>query len=329
MTLGEKLKIIIFQCLFLCLLVSSCTTEKDKTAEQEIPAAGETCHTAPSRNSPVEEKSKIPNGSKTASEAGMVFIEGGVFLMGTEDGMPHEAPVHEVSLESFWIDEAEVSVGEFEKFVEETGYVTEAEKFGNSGVFEVSSGEWTMKPGANWRQPEGAGSKAEANEPVTQVSWNDAGAYARWAGKRLPTEAEWEYAARGGLVQKEYAWGDDLRPAGKPVANWWQGEFPSKNTLEDGFLRRAPVKSFAPNGFGLYDAAGNVWEWTADWFDPNFYRSSPKNDPKGAPLGQEKVMRGGSWMCAENFCSNYRVAGRSHTSPDTGLNNLGFRLAKN
>ncbi|MEZ5427895.1 MAG: formylglycine-generating enzyme family protein [Pyrinomonadaceae bacterium] len=258
----------------------------------------------------------------------MVFIKGGEFLMGSDDGMPHEGPVHKVRVRSFWIDPHEVTVAEFAEFVRATGYRTEAEKFGWSGVFDIRVGEWTRSDGATWRNPDGDDKEPPADEPVTQISWNDADAYARWAGKRLPTEAEWEYAARGGLSGKKYAWGDDLRPGGKPVANWWQGTFPDNNTVEDGFLKRAPVESFAPNGYGLFDMAGNVWEWTADWFSADYFAESPGDDPKGAETGEEKVMRGGSWMCAENFCSNYRVTGRSSATPDTGLNNVGFRCVK-
>jgi formylglycine-generating enzyme required for sulfatase activity len=259
----------------------------------------------------------------------MVLISGGRFAMGTDDGMPFEGPEHEVEVSSFYIDEREVTVADFAKFVETTGYKTEAEGFGWSGVFVIKDQGWQKMDGANWRYPEGPESKAaEHNEPVTQISWNDATAYAKWAGKRLPTEAEWEFAARGGLAGKTYAWGDELRPGGKPVANWWQGNFPQDDSAEDGFAGRAAVGSFAANGYGLYDVAGNVWEWTADFYDPDYYTSSPAKDPRGPANGDQRVIRGGSWMCAENFCSNYRVAARSRSTPDTGLNNLGFRLAK-
>jgi sulfatase modifying factor 1 len=259
---------------------------------------------------------------------GMILIKGGSFQMGDPEGMLFESLAHTVELDSFLIDEHEVTVAEFAKFVEATGYKTEAEKFGWSGVFDTKTGEWIKADKANWRNPDGDNVKPLANEPVTQVSWNDAAAFAKWVGKRLPTEAEWEFAGRGGLKNKKYAWGDELRPDGKPVANWWQGSFPVKNTVEDGFLKRAPVGSFAPNGYGLYDMSGNVWEWTADWYAANYYANSPQDNPKGAGQGMEKVMRGGSWMCAENFCSNYRVAGRSMATPDSGLNNVGFRCVK-
>lgn len=261
--------------------------------------------------------------------AGMVLINGGKFAMGTEDAMPFEGPVHQVEISPFFIDAHEVTVGDFAKFVGATRYKTEAEIFGWSGVFVVKDRGWQKIDGATWLYPEGpASTPAEPNEPVTQVSWNDVTAYAKWAGKRLPTEAEWEFAARGGLAGKTYAWGDELRPGGRPVANWWQGDFPQNNSAEDGFAGRAAVGSFAANGYGLFDVAGNVWEWTADFYDPEYYTSSPPKDPKGPADGNERVIRGGSWMCAENFCSNYRVAARSQSTPDTGLNNLGFRLAK-
>jgi sulfatase modifying factor 1 len=258
----------------------------------------------------------------------MVFIKAGEFSMGTNDGMPYEAPVHEVTIHSFWMDEHEVTVEEFNRFVTATGFQTEAEELGWSGVFNLETGEWEKVNGANWRHPDGPGSEPDPGEPVCQVSWRDADAYARWAGKRLPTEAEWEYAARGGLAGKRYSWGDELRPGGKPVANWWQGYFPEQNTREDGFISRAQVKSFPPNGYGLYEMAGNVWEWCNDWYADDYYLHSANENPVGPENSKERVIRGGSWMCAENFCTNYRVAARSHATPDSGLNNLGFRCVQ-
>lgn len=257
-----------------------------------------------------------------------IFIKGGTFLMGSSEGHPEEGPPHEVSVEPFWIDRDEVTVGEFDAFVRATGYKTEAERFGWSGVFNVETAEWGKVDGANWRHPEGPASNANPQEPVTQVSWNDAVEYAQWAVKRLPTEAEWEFAARGGLGRQPYAWGSELRPEGRVVANWWQGHFPTRNTVEDGFVRRAPVGTFPPNGYGLRDVAGNVWEWCADWFSEEYYANAPRRNPRGPSSGSERVMRGGSWMCSENYCSRYRVAARSHATPDTGLNNLGFRCAR-
>ena len=262
------------------------------------------------------------------ADAGMVFVRGGSFTMGDSTGMPHEGPAHRVTVRSFWIDRTEVTVREFARFIDATQYVTESERIGASSVFDFESHRWTQVRGASWRHPDGPNSLAPMNEPVTQVSWNDANAYARWAGKRLPTEAEWEFAARGGLEGRTYAWGDDLRPGGRPVANWWQGSFPSNNTREDGYLSRAPVGRFPPNGYGLYDVAGNVWEWTADWFDSRGFDEADAVDPRGASIGTERAMRGGSYLCAENFCNNYRVVGRGHATPDSALGNLGFRCVR-
>jgi formylglycine-generating enzyme required for sulfatase activity len=258
----------------------------------------------------------------------MVLINGGTFDMGTNDGMPNEGPAHKVQLNAFWIDQHEVTVSDFSKFVAATNFQTDAEKLGWSGVFNMSSHSWEVVQGADWRHPEGRQSQAEQDEPVCHVSWGDAASYAKWAGKRLPTEAEWEYAARGGLEGKTYPWGDDLRPGGKPAANWWQGRFPDENTGEDGFIGRAPVMSFRPNGYGLFDVVGNVWEWCSDWYGEDYYLKTPSLEPTGPEIGEERVIRGGSWLCSENYCTNYRVAARSHAAPDSGLNNLGFRCVR-
>ena len=277
------------------------------------------------KEAPEIERTDVNSGVKTDE---MVLIKGGTFLMGSDHGMPYESPVHEVAVKSFRMDKHEVTIAEFEGFVAETGYVTEGEKIGWSGVFSTKDAAWIRCDGASWRNPDCNNKKPNQDEPVSQVSWNDANAYAKWSGKRLPTEAEFEYAARGGLVQNEYSWGNDLKPNGKPAANWWQGEFPAKDTKEDGFNGRAPVMSFAPNGYGLYDMAGNVWEWTQDWYADDYYKWSRNDNPAGEFSGEEKTIRGGSWLCAENYCTNYRAAGRSHSPTDTSLNNLGFRLVR-
>ena len=261
--------------------------------------------------------------------ADMVRVPAGTFRMGSTDGPSHETPVHDVEVAAFLMDRTEVTVRDFARFVGATGYETEAESFGWSAVFESSKHDWIRVDGATWRFPDGPARPPAANEePVTQVSWNDAQSYARWAGKRLPTEAEWEYAARGGVDQARFVWGHDLRPGGRPAGNWWQGSFPQQDTGEDGFRGRAPVGRFQPNGFDLVDMAGNVWEWCADWYDERYYSKSPRVAPPGAAAGTERVIRGGSWMCSENFCTNYRPGARSHATPDSGLNNTGFRLVR-
>jgi len=248
--------------------------------------------------------------------------------MGCNDGPPYEAPVHRVKLNSFWMDRTEVTVAQFRQFAQATNYITDAEKFGWSGVFDIEKKGWGRVDAANWRQPAGPGHLARDEEPVMQVSYNDALAFAAWAGKRLPTEAEWEYAARGGLAGKTYVWGDELTPGKKFMANYWQGDFPEHDEAADGFAGIAPVKSFPPNGYGLFETTGNVWEWCADYWSPTYYAQSPKDNPAGPNSGEERVMRGGSWLCARNFCTNYRVSGRSHATVDSGLNNLGFRCAR-
>ena len=264
----------------------------------------------------------------------MVHIPGGTFAMGAaakDDGampMDDEKPVHEVTVKSFWMDTTEVSVAQFAKFIAATHYKTDAQKFGWSGVFNMEQAGWTRVDGADWNHPNGPKSNAKPDDPVNHVSWNDAAAYATWCGHRLPTEAEWEYAARGGLQGKTYSWGDVLNPGGRIMANWWQGHFPEHNTGKDGFKGIAPVASFPPNGYGLYDMTGNVWEWVADWWSEGYYAQSPKLDPHGPASGTERAMRGGSYLCSENYCTNYRVAGRSHATPDSTLSNVGFRTVK-
>ncbi len=259
---------------------------------------------------------------------GMVRVPGGRFAMGSVDGYLDEGPVHAVSVEAFWLDRTEVTVAEFDRFVAATGYRTEAERFGWSGVFRAGVGGWHRVDGAHWRRPEGPDAPPAApDEPVTQVSWNDAAAYAAWAGKRLPTEAEWEAAARGGLVGRRFSWGDDPCPGPRCAANWWQGRFPVEDEGRDGFRGRAPVGRFPPNGYGLVDMAGNVWEWTADWYAAEYYRTSAAVDPLGPTVGTVRAMRGGSFLCATTACFRFRVSARSHATPETGLNHVGFRCA--
>ncbi len=260
--------------------------------------------------------------------------------MGDDDGLKRERPAHLVELDPFWIDRYEVTVADYEKFVKATRYLTTAEKPNDwhegakakwSGVFNYKTGSWEPTQAANWRHPEGPGSKAEPKEPVVHVSFADAEAYAKWAGKRLPTEAEFEYALRGGKAGQKYPWGDELTPDGKHLSNWWQGIFPEGDEGKDGFKGRAPVGSFPPNGFGLYDLAGNAWEWCSDWYDESYYERSPRKNPPGPanPVKEKaKVLRGGSWLCSENYCTGYRNSARMDTELDSGLNNLGFRCVR-
>ena len=285
--------------------------------------------------------------ASAGSTAGMALLPGGSFLMGTDsrEGYPAdgEGPVRKVRLAPFWIDAAAVSNARFAEFVAATGYVTEAERFGWSFVFSgllpddfppthgvASAPWWRQVHGADWRHPEGPRSAIadRPDHPVVHVSWTDAGAYCRWAGRRLPTEAEWEYAARGGLEQQRYPWGDKLTPDGRHRMNTWQGKFPSLNTVEDGYSSTAPVDAFPPNGYGLYNMTGNVWEWCADWFSPTFHVKGPRDNPAGPPTGDHKVMRGGSYLCHRSYCFRYRVAARSANTPDSSTGNLGFRCVR-
>ncbi len=278
---------------------------------------------------------------------GMVYLPAGDFLMGTGDqqGYPNdgEGPVRQVTVKPFYIDPYAVSNERFAAFVQATGYVTEAERVGWSFVFvgllppdflptrAVSAAPWWRQVyGADWRHPEGPHShlRDRLDHPVIQVSWQDAQAYCQWAGLRLPTEAEWEYAARGGLEQQQYPWGNEREPAGQHRMNVWQGRFPERNTLADGYLGTAPVTAFPPNGYGLYNMTGNVWEWCSDWFSADYHLKGPRRSPKGPPFGTAKVMRGGSYLCHASYCFRYRVAARSSNTPDSATGNLGFRCAR-
>jgi formylglycine-generating enzyme required for sulfatase activity len=300
---------------------------------------------------------------------GMAWVPGGAFFMGDAD-FPDATPVHRVEVDGFWMDKTEVTNAQFKKFVEATRYVTVAEKAPDweemkkqlppgtprppddvlvpgSLVFTppdhpVSLDEhyqwWQYVPGADWRHPDGPKSSIDGkdNHPVVHVCYDDAAAYAKWAGKRLPTEAEWEFAARGGLDRKPYAWGDEQKPGGKWVANIWQGQFPRENTADDGFPRAAPVASFPPNAFGLYDLSGNVWEWCSDWYRPDTYAASPPRNPHGPadsldpnePNTPKRVQRGGSFLCSDVYCKGYRPGCRGKGDVTSGASHVGFRCVK-
>ena len=299
---------------------------------------------------------------------GMAWVPGGAFWMG--DAGFSDAPVHRVEVDGFWMDKTEVTNGQFARFVAATGYVTVAERapdweemkkqlppgtprppddvlVAGSLVFTPPPGRvpleehyrwWRYVPGADWRHPDGPGSTIEGkdNLPVVHVCHDDAVAYAKWAGKRLPTEAEWEFAARGGLDRKPYAWGDEQKSGGRWMANIWQGRFPGENTAEDGFPLAAPVASFPPNAFGLHDMAGNVWEWCADWYRNDYYAASPPRNPQGPPDSfdpaepgiPKRVQRGGSFLCSDLYCVRYKPGTRGKGEVTSGLSHVGFRCVK-
>jgi sulfatase modifying factor 1 len=295
--------------------------------------------------------------------AKMILIKGGSFNMGSSDPMFTDArPIHRVTIKGFLMDEHEVTNAEFEKFVKATHYKTIAERPLNpadfpgvpaeslvpgSGVFTapakpVSLNDitqwWKYIAGANWMHPLGPESNinGKQNDPVVQISYTDAAAYAKWAGKRLPTEAEWEYAARGGMESQKYYWGNEMKPGGKWKANIFQGHFPDTNTGADGFKNIAPVKSFPPNNYGLYDMEGNVWEWCSDFYRPDYYKNSPSNNPQGPsnsydpqePNAVKRVQKGGSFLCSEEYCSRFVAGSRAAGEVNSASNNLGFRCVK-
>lgn len=288
----------------------------------------------------------------------MVWIKGAGFTMGSIDGRDDEKPIHDVKVRGFWMDKTEVTNAEFARFVKGTGYVTLAETPGPDGrpagafVFSQPANVtdfknelqwWKFVPGANWRQPEGPGSTIEGREgyPVVQVAWADAEAYSRWARKRLPTEAEWEFAARGGLDRLRYPWGNDLVRQGRWFMNVWQGRFPREDLGADGFRGVAPVSSYGANTYGLFDMAGNVAEWCADWYLPDYYKQASRghasrDNPQGPaqsfdpdePGVWKRVIRGGSWISAEETGATYRVSARGKLAPDVPLPTVGFRCVR-
>jgi formylglycine-generating enzyme required for sulfatase activity len=300
-------------------------------------------------------------------------IPGGEFLMGSDHHYPEEAPARRVRVAPFEMDETTVTNRQFAAFVAETGYVTVAERpldpavypaagphelLPGSLVFHMTAGPvdtrdfrnwWSWVPGACWRRPEGAGTtiKGRKDHPVVHVAFEDADAFAAWAGKALPTEAEWEFAARGGLAAREFAWGEELTPRGRHLANTWQGAFPWQNLAEDGHAGTCPVRSFPPNGYGLYEVSGNVWEWTTDWFGTRPTAASPgtptccgADAPRGAdreasrepdrPAASipRKVVKGGSFLCAPSYCRRYRPAARHAQMVDSGMSHIGFRCVR-
>ncbi|MFN8522314.1 MAG: formylglycine-generating enzyme family protein [Chloroflexota bacterium] len=309
--------------------------------------SGSCCAPSAGRGHAPSTPARQPSANGDTGTRGMVRLDGGAFLMGTDsrEGYPAdgEGPVRKVTIDPFWIDATAVSNEQFASFVQATGYQTEAERFGWSFVFAgllpddfpptqavMAAPWWRRVEGAHWRQPEGPQSTNDdrATHPVLHISWNDALAYCAWTGKRLPTEAEWEYAARGGLEQRRYPWGDQLNPDGKHLMNVWQGNFPALNTAEDGFVATAPVDAFPPNGYGLFNITGNAWEWCADWFSPTFHLRGPRVNPAGPPEGTHRVMRGGSYLCHRSYCFRYRVAARSSNTPDSSTGNLTFRCVR-
>ena len=301
-----------------------------------------------------------PTPPGPAPDEGMAWVPGGSFWMGTDDRMfPDAGPLHLVAVDGFWMDRTEVTNAQYDAFVAATGYKTVAERpidpadypgadpsmrQPGSIVFEPPDRAvrlddhlqwWAWEAGADWRHPEGPESSIEErmDHPVVQIAYEDAVAYADWAGKRLPTEAEWEYAARGGLDRATYTWGDDREPDGDTMVNNWQGQFPVENLAEDGFERTAPVGQFPANGYGLVDMAGNVWEWCADWYRPDYYASSPSRNPQGPrdsfdprePGIPKRVQRGGSFLCSDLYCVRYRVGTRGKGAVDSAAPHIGFR----
>jgi len=348
-------------CVILFIFLISFGCQQKQTAAEKTADSLAHCIAdgIPSRAAAISNAVNVNQGKDDTTD--MKWIRGGKFLMGADE-FPDSRPMHEVVVDGFYIDEHEVTNAEFARFVVATNYKTVAERPLNpadypgvpadklvpgSAVFtptvtSVSLDNplqwWNYVPGASWSQPEGKGSsvKGRENYPVIHVSYEDAAAYAKWAGKRLPTEAEWEYAAQGGKGNHTYYWGDELKPANKWTANIYQGNFPDKNTKEDGYEGAAPVKSFPPNSYGLYDMDGNVWEWCQDLYRPDYYQKSVAKNPQGPkdsydpdePNAVKRVQRGGSFLCSDDYCIRYKAGSRGKGEVSSGSNNLGFRCVK-
>ena len=268
----------------------------------------------------------------TGPQADMVLISGGRFLMGSSRStFPAEGPEHTVVVGPFWLDRYEVTNAQFAAFVQATGYQTTAERQGWAPQLDPVQQTWIAVPGASWQHPGGPQTSLNGlhNYPVVQVSWEDAAAYAGWAGKRLPSEAEWEFAARSGLPGADFPWGAESHPRGQFLANWWQGPYPSHDLGTDGFRGPAPVGSYPANALGLSDMSGNVWEWCADWFSETAYQSGEEFQPRGPATGQQRVQRGGSWQCAEDGNFGGKVFSRMSATPLQMFPHVGFRCAQN
>ena len=354
-------------------MILSCENKQSTTALSTTDSS-HNCMPVPARfSNDISDSLNVMNADD--SYAGMVLIPGGEFLMGgdNEQASDDEYPKHAVTILPFYMDETEVTNEQFKAFVDATGYITIAERkpdwnelkktlppgtpelpaeslvpaslvfFQTNEPVDLNNVNswWRWIPGASWKEPQGPGSSivGKENFPVVHVSYYDAQAYCKWAGKRLPTEAEWEFAARGGLKNNIYPWGDEHVNEGKPKTNSWEGNFPYRNDQKDGFVKAAPVKSFSANGYGLYDIAGNVWEWCSDWYDSNYYQTISNDNvvnPAGPvksfdpqePHTPKRSLRGGSFLCNDSYCSGYRVARRMKSSPDTGLEHTGFRCVK-
>lgn len=355
--------------------VLSCQNKKKPVAAVKPVDSVHACMQVPGRFAHTDSSTAAITSAGDTSTSGMILIPGGTFSMGADNTQadPDEYPKHEVTVAAFYMDRTEVTNAQFAKFVDATGYITTAEKkpdweemkktlppgtakppdaqlVAASLVFKQTNTSvdlndygqwWSWVPGASWKHPEGPGStiKGRENYPVVQVSWFDAMAYCKWAGKELPTEAQWEFAARGGLKNAIYPWGNEHINSGNPKANIWEGKFPYSNERKDGFIRTAPVKKYAANGYGLFDMAGNVWEWCSDWYDADYYQAigtqlvknpagpSKSNDPL-EPLMAKRSLRGGSFLCNDSYCSGYRVSRRMKSTPDTGLEHTGFRCVR-
>lgn len=362
-----------FFAVVMVFIIFSCKNEKEKSTATNHDSL-HSCMSTPARFAGDSNNDSIPANGDT-STVGMKYIPGGTFMMGgdNEQASADEYPKHSVQVNAFWMDATEVTNAQFQKFVNATGYITTAEQkpdweelkksvppgtlkppdsvlVAASLVFKQTEREvdlhnfnqwWNWVAGASWKHPQGPGShiKGKENYPVVQVSWYDAMAYCKWAGKRLPTEAEWEFAARGGLINNIYPWGNEHVNAGKSKTNSWEGKFPYFNEMKDGYLTAAPVRYFTANGYGLYDMAGNVWEWCSDWYDAGYYKilaNTTTQNPKGPEKSSDpedmytpkRSLRGGSFLCNDSYCSGYRVARRMKSSPDTGLEHTGFRCVK-